>query len=244
MGLVLKTLGCNGLCGNCYENKIRAANTAPEEVNLDAALALIHAESLKPKEQRCNAPTLHGGEPLLLPIDKVDRFLSEVYAGWGQSGVQTNGTILNDSLIEIFKKYHTNIGISIDGDTAALNRGRWNAADLTDEQIQAKTDLVLDNIRRLRGAGIAVSVIALLRMHNAHPDRIGEFIRFIKRLDVEFGIRDLRTNPVIGLIDEFKDEELTPEYLLGAYKAIFDALLAYPVPLPWPLDPVGRERGY
>ena len=233
MGLVLKTLGCNGLCGNCYENKIRAANTAPEKVDLDAALALIHAESLKPKEQRCNAPTLHGGEPLLLPVDRVDRFLSEVYSGWGQSGVQTNGTILNDALIEIFKKYHTNIGISIDGDTAALNRGRWNAGKLNIRQIQEKTDLVMGHIRRLRDCGISVSVIALLRSHNAAPDRIDEFIRFLRRLDREFGVCDLRTNPVISFIPEFKAEELSPADLLNAYRTIFSAMIAEDHPLPW-----------
>jgi uncharacterized protein len=228
MGIVLKTLSCNGLCGNCYENKIRSTAGPVEDLNLDKALDLIRAEAAKPKNQRCNAPCLHGGEPLLLPIDKIERFLGVVFDGWGQTSVQTNGTILTAPLIELFKRYKTNIGVSIDGDTAALNRGRWNAGGLTDEQIQKKTDLVIDNIRTLRDAGISVSVIALLRRHNATAERIDNFIRFLRRMGTEFGIRDIRTNPVIGFIDEFKDEELKPVELEVAYSAILDALLLTP----------------
>lgn len=60
---------------------------------------------------------LHGGEPLLISANRYRCFFEEVEA----LGIhpyymlQTNGSLLTEAHVDLFKKYHVKIGVSIDG---------------------------------------------------------------------------------------------------------------------------------
>jgi uncharacterized protein len=64
--------------------------------------------------------TFHGGEPLLVGAEKLENWCD--YVKKKLEGImeisftlQTNGLLINDRFIEIFKKYKFQIGVSIDG---------------------------------------------------------------------------------------------------------------------------------
>ena len=154
MGYSIKpTINCNGECGSCYENALRSkAAQIPDPDNIYNKITEIIREQIDIKDaggEICQPPTFHGGEPLLLKLPDLERLAHKIHAFWGRNGIQTNGTLIDDRHIALFRKYKFHVGISIDGDLASTNRGRWNAKNRDDEYIQIRTDFVLDNMKKL-----------------------------------------------------------------------------------------------
>jgi len=203
MGLDIKTLACNASCASCYENTIRHCGAGPQmdfERMIDTLKARIG-------DYPSSTPALHGGEPLLLGKRKAERILQVVYEAKEQTGIQTNGLLVDDEWIEIFLKYRTNIGVSLDGDTPLLNAGRGAS--------QAQTDRVMASIRKMKMAGLSVSVISVLRKHNAAENRIGLFIDFLRRLADDCYIYYVRTNPGIAFTTETIETEQLGDAEMG-----------------------------
>ena len=223
MGYAIKILNCNGECASCYERAIREKGLPKYDIDsiLRTIDRIIEQESKKEKAQRCNHINLHGGEPLIISVGDLEKFLKKIYDFWEYTGIQTNGTLITDEHIELFKKYNTNIGISLDGDTAEMNRGRWNHFERDDDFIQEKTDLVLENMRKCKEAELNLSCIIVLRKYNAVDERLPELLRFIEQLYDEFGIRFIRTIPGTVYDEKRKtEEELTNKELAFAFKIL------------------------
>ena len=214
MSYAVKVLDCHGGCSACYEADIRACN-GPAKIDLDAIKKTIAA---LPDGERY--PTIHGGEPLVLPASDLADLLKTIYSRWNQTGMQTSLHGLTRKHIELFKQNKTSIGVSIDGDTAALNQGRWNG--LTDDQakIEAYTLQTLAHMADLKKAGVSMSAIIVLRKCNAAPDRIADLIRFIERLIFDYGITSIRCNQMIAKNERSKPQELTSEELATAFRAL------------------------
>lgn len=229
MGYTLKmTLDCNGACRSCYEARIRKKRDTPYDVEAIGVTLdqIIEVESKKEEtEHKFDCPTFHGGEPLTMEKGDFEFLAKKIFRFWDRNSIQTNGTLIDNEWIEIFKKYNFSVGISLDGDTADLNAGRWNARPKLTKEM---TEAVLRNMRKLKNAGVPVSLIALLRSYNAAPDRIDDFIEFLNRMERDFNIRSIRTNPVIVYEEEFKDEEIVGEDLGNALKRIADWTLEDP----------------
>jgi len=68
---------------------------------------------------------LFGGEPLLVPEHDLESLWSWGLEQFGYNTVQTNGTLINDEHIRMFKAYKVSVGISIDG-PGELNDLRWH----------------------------------------------------------------------------------------------------------------------
>jgi sulfatase maturation enzyme AslB (radical SAM superfamily) len=86
--------------------------------------------------------TLFGGEPRLLP----ERDLEELWR-WGleRSGansVQTNGTLIRDAHIRMFKQYKVLVGISIDG-PGEMNSVRWAGSPEANLEATARTEAAI-----------------------------------------------------------------------------------------------------
>ncbi len=226
MGVSVKVLNCDGYCKSCYENRIRQKKTF-YPYDIEAIEKTLKEEINKDIDGNHNVPTLHGGEPLLMAVNDMERLLKIIFEKYGRTSIQTNALSMNDKHLALFKTYKTSVGISIDGDTAELNRGRWNAKIFSDEYIQKQTDKVMENIKRCKDAGLSVSVISILRKYNASPERINKFLNFLRRLRDEFGIFWVRANEGIVYDENQKDEEeLTSEELGLAFTVLASICLS------------------
>ena len=219
MGLHIKLMDCYpGLCRSCYERRIRKTQ-GKVGYDLDAMLMTFkrEAEREKPEDRKkYSAPCVHGGEPLLIRPADLRNILQVSFELYGRTGIQTNGILLTDEHLAMFREFKTSVGVSIDGDTAVLNQGRWNDGNLTPGRIQELTHLTLENMEKAKAVGLDVSAIVLLRRYNATPDRLDELMKFLLRLE-KMGVRSLRTNEVIVFEDKFRDEELTEAELGQAF---------------------------
>ena len=179
MLLIKPTLCCNMGCTYCYENKWRSE--FHPEINYDLDAILRVAEEYKGKPI-----VLHGGEPLLLPIEDVEKILALANNKVGYSSVQTNGTLITDAHIRLFEKYNTHVGFSLDG------LGELNSYRL-DEKATAK---VFSTLLELHSKGIKVSMISVVSKSNAGTDeKLEQFEQFIATLS-NLGIIG-RMNPCV-----------------------------------------------
>ncbi len=76
--------------------------------------------------------TFHGGEPLLASPDFFARTVSNLRQAVGpdtmlQFAMQTNGTLLTDDYLKVFRKHRVHLGVSLDGPPSA-NMHRLNHA--------------------------------------------------------------------------------------------------------------------
>lgn len=109
------TAACNLRCKHCYHAKTGYANHKMSMQTLDRFLAVCapHYKNVK--------IIWHGGEPLLMGCDFF-REAYEHFARYSQNcgvrfdfSVQTNGTLLDEKLIDVFAKNDTYIALSYDG---------------------------------------------------------------------------------------------------------------------------------
>src|SRR6185312_12286362 len=101
MGMVveLRPLGvlCNIQCQYCYQNPQRDAGNISRLYDLKLMKEAVGAEG--------QPFTLFGGEPLLLPLSDLEDLWAWGLERFGGSTVQTNGTLITDEHIRLFRRY-------------------------------------------------------------------------------------------------------------------------------------------
>jgi len=105
----IKPIDCNGYCASCYEAKIRETGLYPE-FNFQAITKKLQ-ELLNSTGPNNEVPCLHGGEPLLIPINQLEELLAIIYQKFGRTSIQTNGLLIYDdhisvSVICVLRKYN------------------------------------------------------------------------------------------------------------------------------------------
>lgn len=179
MAYSVKVLGCDSQCEGCYETKVRDANLG--KYNLVAIVKALEAGIENNPDW--NPPVVHGGEPLTLPPGDLKNLLKVIYKGYKRSGIQTNLRALLSDHIDMFVKYNTHIGVSLDGNTVKMNSGRgYDPAP------------VIENMRKLKAAKIPFSIIIVLRKCNSNFTALHMFINMLK---CELGVESLKTNLMI-----------------------------------------------
>jgi uncharacterized protein len=170
---------CNLNCPYCYEIPMRDAGNLSAPFDLDIVM-----NSLEQKNQEF---ILFGGEPLLLPIEYVEKLWKYGFEKHGKNGIQTNGTLFTEEHYELIRKYKVHVGISLDG-PAELNDTRWAGNfSLTRE----KTDKTLEAIRRLCELKLYPSLIITLHRRNATPELLPILQKWIKDMEA-IGVRSAR----------------------------------------------------
>lgn len=181
MGTELRPLGvkCNIRCHYCYQNPQRDAGNLKRAYDMEAMKEAVEREG-KPF-------TLFGGEPLLVP----QRDLAELWS-WGQitfgsNGVQTNGSLINDRHIEMFKRHRVSVGISIDG-PGEFNDIRWAGSLDATRTTTARTEAA---IRRLCQEKIYPSLIVTLHRGNATEAKLPVLLAWLREME-QLGVRSVR----------------------------------------------------
>ncbi|EGF58014.1 radical SAM domain protein [Bacteroides fluxus YIT 12057] len=142
LGLTIApTLACNFSCSYCFEEHKRKISMDERTENAIISFINNHQES---RELHLN---WYGGEPLLA-IGTIERLLDKITNGttlkFTKHNLITNGFLVNDRVISLFKKYPLNVvQITLDGKRERHNLIRKTKADLP------TYDKIIDNINRL-----------------------------------------------------------------------------------------------
>ena len=108
--VVMLTQRCNFRCTYCYQT----------HASVDQELEVIErlAAFLRQKDDRGSKVIFHGGEPLLRK-DLVRRGISLLLGEDGVPvctfGIVTNGSLIDDEMIELFCRYRFDVNVSFDG---------------------------------------------------------------------------------------------------------------------------------
>ena len=190
MSLELSPMGvtCNLSCPYCYEHPMREAGNflagdAKKPYDVDLMI-----ESLSKHNSRFS---LFGGEPLLTAIEDLEKIWKWGYERYQINGVQTNGTLITEQHIELFKKYKVHVGISVDGPDE-LNDARW-AGSL--DNTRQRTAMSMHAIDRLLEEGHIPSFIVTLHKLNASPERLPRLKEWFREMDSR-GVYSSRLHPL------------------------------------------------
>jgi uncharacterized protein len=204
MGVELRPLGvnCNLQCQYCYQNPQRDAGNLARSYDIELMKAAIKAEG--------GPFALFGGEPLLVPEKDLEYLWSWGMAEFGSNAVQTNGVLINDAHIRMFKAYRVSVGISIDG-PGELNDVRWHGTLERTREATIKTESA---VARLCREGIRPSLIVTLHRANATEGQLSllcSWFRDIERL----GVRKVRLHLL-----ESESEAIRTKYALSVEENI------------------------
>lgn len=204
--IMLKIVGtsCNMKCKYCYEhvqNNIKIGITDVVEV-FNYLKEFMYYESV--------FIVFHGGEPLLSSQKTIISILSYIkknFIGNWNVQFQTNGTLLNDSWVDIFKKYLPNVSLSISLDPIGCS-------DLRILEGNDYRKIIISNIKKYINEIANIGIISV-----AHSYNLNFFPEFIEEL-IKLGISNLTINKYITnvLDSKYYISEMQYVYLL---KSIF-----------------------
>jgi uncharacterized protein len=181
MSIELRPLGvaCNLACHYCYQNPQRDAGNQRMTYDL---------EKMKKEAARIGGPfILFGGEPLLMRFEDLEHLFAWGLETTGSNCIQTNGVLIEDRHIDLFRRYKVSVGISIDG-PGELNDARWHRGLEKTRQSTAAVEAVIERLcREYQAPGLIVT----LHKGNATADRLPLMAEWFRKLHA-IGIRGVR----------------------------------------------------
>ncbi len=199
---------CNLQCHYCYQNPQRDADNVARAYDLKKMQAAVLQEG--------GPFTLFGGEPLLTRAADLEELFRWGYEQFGGSGLQTNGSLITDTHIELFKRYHVRVGISLDG-PGRLNDVRWAGSETRTLEATARSERA---ITRLCESGIRPSLIVTLHRQNAARDVLPILYDWIRSLAAT-GVRSIRLHLL-----EVENEAVRRQYGLSVEENL-EAVLGF-----------------
>ncbi|MCX4906402.1 FxsB family cyclophane-forming radical SAM/SPASM peptide maturase [Streptomyces sp. NBC_00878] len=124
---------CNIDCDYCYvfNSKDQAWQSLPARMSVDVARAAARriAEHVATYGLRIVHVVLHGGEPLLAGPRHLGELLRVLKDGIPSDvevrfELQTNGTLVSETWLDLFEQYEVTVGVSLDGPPTANDRHR------------------------------------------------------------------------------------------------------------------------
>ena len=233
--LLMPTLDCNLKCFYCF-GRDRFHKKMNEKLNVSRMI-----ETLNRIYRKGEYIHLHGGEPLLADLNTLERLLSEMYRLRGKTSIQTNLTLLKDEHIELFKKYRTSVGVSIDGSPELTLLRGWKPFD--SYQVQRYYNLVMENCEKLKDAGINMGFLVVLTKINAgNRKRLAKLMAWLEEVLNEFN--------TTARLNFMFDEGIAKKYELSEDEAerVYETLFHFNIHLCGKLypmqDAIKRLRGY
>lgn len=196
-------VACNIQCQYCYQNPERDAGNVARSYDLDAMKAAVEREG--------GPFTLFGGEALLVPEADLEALWAWGFERYGSNSVQTNGVLINDAHLRMFRQYNVHVGISVDG-PGELNDARWNGTLERTREATAKTEAAIE---RLCLVGMPPSLIITLHRGNATAEKLPAMHDWLRRLEA-MGITSARLHVL-----EVDSEGVGSAYALSSEENLF-----------------------
>jgi uncharacterized protein len=172
-------VGCNLNCQYCYQQPQRDARNIAKSYDLEKIKAAVSAEGA--------SFSLFGGEPLLVPKEDLEALFAWGHAKFGRNAIQTNGSLIDDDHLRMFRAFNVHVGVSIDG-PGELNDVRWAG---TLEKTRVATARTEAAIERLCLEGLQPSIILTLHANNCRNNNLARLLDWTRYLDA-LGVRSMR----------------------------------------------------
>ena len=190
--LVKVVSNCNLNCSYCYvyNSKDISYKEQPNNMTFDTIEAVSKSLIQQSKEQDIGfAIVIHGGEPLLLGIEKIELLLSQLRSQLTDNkfpiSIQTNGILINDDYISIFLKYNVTISISIDGNKSINDLSRL------DHKYNSSYSKVIKGIDKVKNIKSNIFTGTLSVIHpESNPSEVYKFFKDLKVLSSNFLMHD------------------------------------------------------
>ena len=172
--IIKATNRCNFQCAYCSVGSPREKS----DLSLNMMLRFIDQlpELLELLSREDVAFLWHGGEPLLLSPKYYEQAISYALEKLQCYNVrfklQTNGYLIDNEWIELFKKYNISVGVSVDGPATVHDHVRVFRGGLPTHSV------IMDNINLMRNSGISVS--ALMVASRAMQNKCSDVVKFFK----------------------------------------------------------------
>ena len=188
MVIIQPTPFCNLDCKYCY----LPHRSRREQIDAEV-LRQLFAQTYRfyPSNSLINY-VWHSGEPLAVPVGfyntafEIAEEENTVTQRRFQHSIQTNGTLLNQTWIELFKRNHVRIGLSIDGPELIHDMNRVT------KNHRGTFNLVMNGLKRLQDADVGFSVICVLTDFALdYPEEMFEFFSSNRIFHIAFNIDEV-----------------------------------------------------
>jgi uncharacterized protein len=235
---------CNLDCDYCYmyhhaDQGWRAMPRILSRENQDLFATRLAEYVRAAKISRC-AVIFHGGEPLLAGGDEIVSFCERIKLAVGTDarvdfGIQTNGLLLSDAVLDQFESASIDVSLSIDGPKEANDLHR------TTRKGRSSFDRVMDALERLKKRpNVFAGVIAVIDTRTP-PDTLLEFFSSLSVPKVDFLLPDanhLRLPPGREVSSRVYSDWLTrafdvwldkyPHMPVRTFESLLDAIAGLP----------------
>lgn len=162
---------CNMACDYCYmyehaDQSYRKRPAIMDKGVVDSVADELH-DYFEDFPREAVSFVLHGGEPLLQKYDELYFFLARLgrlsnlaTIRWG---MQTNGTLLTQKHIDLFKRVDLSLGVSLDGDELATGRHRLFH---TGENTFHRADRALKLLQKPENQSVLGSILCAIDLDN------------------------------------------------------------------------------
>lgn len=206
------TDACNLRCKYCCIGE-KETNIITKE-NLNIILRCICEFSID-RNIKDISIIFHGGEPLLINSEIYDLVLEKIIEEYKTLNInfklQTNGTLITDKFIKLFKKYNFSIGVSIDGSKKIHDNQRIKING------EGSFDDIVNNLYKLKQNSIPT---AALMVQTAIVDiNDYKFLDWFNENDIP-----IKINPLINCGEACKNDYMYlkkgqySQFLIGIYK--------------------------
>ena len=184
---------CNINCTYCYVYQLGDLGWSrqPKTMSCNTCMAVSAAlGGLAYGNGHQFAVVLHGGEPLLLGMDKLTFLLTALRGSLPEScaiSIQTNGTLLTSEILDLCDHYDVTISLSLDGPRHIHDQNRIGFDD------HGTFDRVMEGLLRLRShpAGYRLfSGILAVMDPSSDPVEVYQFFKDLNPPSLDFIYRD------------------------------------------------------
>ena len=175
---------CNLRCQYCYY--IEKSELYPDESDFKMPMSILEefiVQNIEATNRQSVRFSWHGGEPTLLGLNYFKKIieLQEKHRPSGVrilNGLQTNGTLLDDSWCRFLAENNFSVGLSLDGPKGMHDTYRRKSDG------KATYDDVIRGYKLLKKHGISAEILCVVNDHNVkHPL---EVYRYFKQLDAQY----------------------------------------------------------
>ncbi len=225
--IVVKVVSrCNLKCSYCYMYEHPDQTWREQPVLMSAKtmqlLAVRLSSYVHERKLKQIIVVFHGGEPLLLGATKLREFFTILSSSFQdieadvKFGLQTNATLVDDDIVQVFQDFNIRAGVSIDGPQ------EWNDLMRVDAKGRGSFSQIIAGVEKLRNPKSGGSVFGgFLTVANPEIDPY-ELLTFFEKLNatsIDFLLPDFN-------FDTFPYNKYTPGTFGKWLSAFFDYWLA------------------